>query len=1110
MLLYEVIETLDVDMMVQEMISSSIDPHPKTLLQDTQQLKKNGTVPTTIVIPTTIQGRRNNKLLHCLLDTGGSHTIINKRALPNNIQPKITEGNISATTAAGPFYMNQSVTLTRTILPEFSKSFKIDTLQAYIFDSEQCRYDIIFGRDTLEQMKVDVSYSNGTVTWLHHTIDMKTEDFFQSQLNLFYTFQEDDIIDQGESFLKEILPSKYGKVEIDDVILQQKHLNEQQKHDLKRVLSTVDKLFNGKLGCYPHRQIHLDLHSNAIPFHAKAYAVPHIHETIFKKELQRLVEIEVLERCGASEWAAGTFIIPKKDGRVRWITDFRILNNNIIRRKYPLPRIQDILTKRSGYKYFTKIDISMQYYAFMLDEESSDLCTIVTPFGKYRYKRLPMGVKQSPDVAQEIMESCFADMNHKVDVYIDDIGIFSDSWDEHMQTIQEVLRRLNDNGFTVNPLKCEWAVKETDWLGYWLTPTGLKPWSKKVRAILALQRPRNMKEQRSFVGAVSFYRDMWQRRSHILAPLTEDTGSNDFKWNDRKQIAFDQMKAVLAREVLLRYPDHNKPFQIYTDASDFQLGAVIIQDAQPVAYYSRKLTKAQKNYTTMEKELLSIIMTLQEFRSMLLGAEIDIFTDHKNLTYKKLNSQRVLRWRLFMEDYHPTFHYIKGSDNIIADALSRLPFDDEIINDDEQIGPNMVDPIDGFCMEQDNPHLFETLLYHPNINIIPYPIDFARILQHQQQDQQLRQLYQHNIHYKLLQIPDNRQLITYQMDTSQPPRIVIPSTLLEQLIIWYHIILSHPGTTRLFQTIHTNFYHPKLYKSITNITQNCVTCQTYKNTLRGYGHLPTKEITFKPWFNVAVDLIGPWNIKVGQQLFTLDALTMIDTDTNLTEACTIQQKTSQHVAMRFENTWLSRYPKPMRCIHDNGGEFIGHPFQQMLHLHNITDVPTTIKNPQANAICERMHQTVENMLRTLLYHQNQPHNPQECQELVETALASACFALRATIHSTLGVTPGSLAFNRDMLLNIPIIADLQDIQKRRQDLINKNTLRQNQKRHAHTYNINDMILVTIPKPTKLQQRFHGPYKILQVHNNGTITIQRQSNTSERINIRRVKPYYSFQ
>jgi RNase H-like domain found in reverse transcriptase len=172
---------------------------------------------------------------------------------------------------------------------------------------------------------------------------------------------------------------------------------------------------------------------------------------------------------------------------------------------------------------------------------------------------------------------------------------------------------------------------------------------------------------------------MYPQRSHILAPLTAlAKGKGTVKWTHECQTSFDTMKALLAKDAFLWYPDHNKRLDIYCDASDLQLGAAILQEGMPVAFYSRKLNSAQHNYTVGEKELLSIVETLKEFRTMLYGCpNIHVFTEHKNNTFERLQTQRVLRWRLFLDDYSVKFHYIKGNSKTLADALSRLPFDEE-------------------------------------------------------------------------------------------------------------------------------------------------------------------------------------------------------------------------------------------------------------------------------------------------------------------------------------------------------------------------------------------------------------------------------------------------
>ena len=636
--------------------------------------------------------QRKDPLL-VLLDSGASGSWINKASLPHNVVPTIVD-TVTGKTMAGEFTSNRQVRLQQFVLPEFSKHRVMPELVARVFE-QPCRYDLILGRDALDRFGFILDFASRVVTWDDMTIAMRpfrsvdpsdtplAEQLFQEAIDPFLdaecpcgvcdahtTETEQQQAAELGYKSKTILSSTYDAVDIDKLVDSCEHLNRSQRRELAKLLKKFDKLFDGQLKEYKGEQIHLDVDPAVPPHRSKAYTVPRSHWLVFKRELDRLVRIGVLEPVGRSNWMAGTFIIPKKDGKVRWITDFRGLNKALRRKVYPLPRIKDILQRRPGFRFLTKLDISMQYYTFVLDESSRDLCTIITPFGLYRYRRLPMGVSQSPDIAQEVMEKLLEDL----EVYIDDIACFSDSWEAHLILLDKVLTRLQAAGFTINPRKCEWGVQETDFLGHWLTPTGIKPWKKKIDSILKMEPPKDLKQLRSFIGLVNYYRDMWPRRAHVLAPLTELTGKQ-FVWTEAHTASFNQMKALMSGDALLAYPDHNLPFHIETDASDYQLGAVIKQNDRPVAFYTRKLTSAQRNYSTIEKELLSVVETLREFRNILLGAELHIYTDHKNLTHKLSSyaTQRVLRWRLLIEEYSPKLHYKEGPVNFIADALSRVP-----------------------------------------------------------------------------------------------------------------------------------------------------------------------------------------------------------------------------------------------------------------------------------------------------------------------------------------------------------------------------------------------------------------------------------------------------
>ena len=1111
----------------------------------------------------------------CLLDSGATGCWISRSKLPPYIRTYHV-APITNQTLAGTFTANEEVKLYNILLPEFHKTRCIQTLTARIFD-HGCRYDMILGRNLMNDLGIVLDFNTKSMAWDGSIVTMREYDQTQEQTSLATNllldiidsnleandsitmldqpsdvhYQEKDVDPSGYK-TKTIRTSLYEPSNLQDIVDKCVYLLPSQREQLYSLLAQFHNLFDGRLKTFKGPPVHLELIENPVPVRRRPYTIPTSHLAVFKEELRRLISIGVIEKAQRSEWIAGTFIVPKKDGRVRWITDFCGLNKSLRRKVYPLRKISEIFQRRSGYQYFTKLDISMQYYTFVLDEPSRNLCTFATPFGLYRYCRLPMGVSESPDIATEKMHAVLDDIEG-IEFYMDDIGVFSSTWPAHLSLLSTVLGRLEQVGFTINPLKCEWAVQETDFLGHWLTPKGIKPWRKKVDAILHLRPPTNVKQLRSFLGMVNYYRDMWPRRTHVLAPLTELTGKRSFLWTPECQRAFDQMKALVSSDALLAFPDHTHPFDVETDASEYQLGSVIKQHGRPVAYYSRKLNSAQRNYTTIEKELLSIVETFKEFRSILLGSAIRVHTDHKNLTHRltDFTTQRVLRWRLLLDEFNPTFLYKAGPDNVLADALSRVPTacterestttsahlvdclssyplhvefpTDQVVvaNSRAECPPNHVAsqeavgrtspgrcPLPTIVVQ---PQQEEHFLEHPVFDAQGrLPFQYKTLYEYQQEDPRILALPTNQPHqYQQENMGGYELVCRYQ---GQHNRICLTDTLLPLVVDWFHKATAHnAGITRLQETLRFHFYHPKLLAEVRSQVSRCDLCQRMKRGSRQYGFLAPREVNSAPWSDVATDCIGPWVIELrGGRDYSLRALTSIDITTNLLEIEPIVTQTAAECARAFENGWLSRYPRPLRVIHDQGSEFMGPAFQDLLRRAGIKSVPTTARNPQGNSVIEAVHKSVGQVLRTLI----QIHRPQSVHQAKatgDTALATAMHATRCASHQALQhLTPGSFAFRRDMFFDLPFLTDILALQTTRQQLVDTRLLRENATRISHDYQVSDQVLKksVLSLSDKLKPSFTGPHEIIQVHTNGTVTIRLTDNVTERINIRRIKPYRS--
>ena len=1026
----------------------------------------------------TRRGKSKPTTIRALLDSGASESLVTRKHVAK-LREKPTQSSKTVwSTPAGELSTTSRVKAQFTI-PELQDK-KLIEWNLHVAE-DMGAYDMIIGRDILSFLKIDIQFSNQTVVWEGREMPFKPID---ASIETDYHIAEAMAVTEAADRIKSILDAKYVAADIEKVCSSQSHLEFQQQQKLLALLRKYEGLFDGTLGKWNEEPVKIELKEDATPYHARPFPIPRCHADTLKMEVERLVEIGVLKKVNRSEWAAPSFIIPKKDGTVRFINDFRELNKRIRRKPFPIPNIQDMLLNLEGFQWATSLDLNMGYYHIELCPDSKKLCTLVFPFGKYEMQRLPMGLCNSPDIFQEKMSELFDGIEF-VRTYIDDLlCLTKGTFEDHLEKLERVLARLQQAGLKVNGNKSFFARAELEYLGYWITRDGIKPLPDKVKAILAIDTPRTRKELRSFIGIVNYYRDMWVKRSHVLAPLASLT-SNKTKWHwgPQQDIAFNTAKKIIAREVMLAYPDFNAPFEIHTDASHYQLGAVISQKGIPIAFYSRKLNPAQTRYTTTERELLSIVETLKEYRNILLGQQIEVFTDHKNLVYKTFNTERVMRWRLIIEEFGPKLTYIKGVNNIVADALSRMRLTEA------DFGP---EAFAGDADAGDFPSAF--------------PLSYGQIAHEQRGDKKLQERIKADADHKVyIRKTFQHSDKSYELVT-RDDKIVIPKSLETKATEWYHTHLLHPGETRLELTLRQHFTFIGLKPMVHKVCKACNVCRSLKKSQLKYGKVPPKEPELIPWHTLCIDLIGPYNFgKKGKEV-KLWCMTMIDPATGWFEIVNIPTKRADFIANLLEYTWLTRYPWPTEIRMDRGSEFAAEVSAALKNEYGIKRKLITTRNPQANSIIERIHQVVGNMIRTRDIRGADDLDPDFPWMGVLSAVRQA---VRSLVHTTTRATPTQLVFGRDALLNISFEADWQYIKERKQHRILQNNKAENAKRRPHTYQPNDQVMVQEDPHRKLEgARYSGPYTVTQVNDNGTVQLSKATNGGAVLstwNIRNVKP-----
>lgn len=470
-------------------------------------------------------------------------------------------------------------------------------------------------------------------------------------------------------------------------IIKTQDLNKEERFSLQKICAKYSDVFHLENDALTVSNIYkerIHLQKFVKPVYVKPYRIPHAQKEEVKKQVDDMLRAGIIEET-RSPWSSPVLIVPKKsdiNGTKKWrlVIDYRLLNKQIEDDKFPLPNITDILDSLSGAVYFSHLDLSQGYYQIELEPSSRPCTAFTTDRGQYRLRRLPQGLKSSPHAFSRAMsvamsgltyESCF--------VYLDDLIVFGNNLINHNKNLTKVLQRLRDVNLKLNPNKCQFLKKDILYLGHIISADGVSPDPSKIEVLQKYPVPKDSNETKRFVAFANYYRKFVKNFSHIAAPLNNLSKKGQrFLWTDKCQQSFETLKQALMNPPILQYPNFSQDniFILKTDASASSIGAVISNsDDKPIAYASRSLNKAEKNYSVISKELLAITWAVQHFRPYLFSRKFVILTDHRPLIYlfgMTNPSSRLTKFRLILEEYDFVVKYIKGKDNVVADALSRI------------------------------------------------------------------------------------------------------------------------------------------------------------------------------------------------------------------------------------------------------------------------------------------------------------------------------------------------------------------------------------------------------------------------------------------------------
>ena len=475
-----------------------------------------------------------------------------------------------------------------------------------------------------------------------------------------------------------------AKLQNSDILrnLEQKlsHLELSQRLELSKLILEYKQLFSD-VPTITNKTYHDVDVGSSLPIKQHPYRMNTIKQKYLKEEIQYLLDNNFIQPS-KSAWSSPCILVSKPDKSYRLCTDYRKVNNVTKTDSFPIPRIEDCIDKIGNANYITKFDLLKGFWQIPLTERAKEISAFVTSDGLFQYNVMPFGMKNSPATFQRLVNTVISGLDG-CDAYIDDVIIHNNTFEDHLQSIRSLFDRLSDANLTINLSKSAFCHAVVTFLGHEVGRGKVMPIEAKIKAISEFPIPDGKKQLMRFLGMAGYYRKFCSNFSTITEPLTNLLRKrNKFIWSERCQKSFDKLKAVLISVPVLKAPNFNCRFKLAVDASDIGAGSVLLQEDEngvdhPVCYFSKKFNVSQMNYSTIEKECLSLILAVQHFEVYLTSSSLPIvvYSDHNPLTFinkMKNNNQRLMRWCLMLQEYNIDIKHIKGKDNIIADALSRV------------------------------------------------------------------------------------------------------------------------------------------------------------------------------------------------------------------------------------------------------------------------------------------------------------------------------------------------------------------------------------------------------------------------------------------------------